>query len=77
MAFCMVHSEALGETIFFCQDEDTAAALVEAGAEPFSIYTREELLHLVKANRIVTLTKAELGKLHEIRRTFNARIARP
>ena len=39
----MVHSESLGETIFFCADEDTKAALVQAGAEEWSIYTRAEL----------------------------------
>jgi hypothetical protein len=36
-------SEALGETIFFCEDEATKEALVEAGAEPWGIYTRAEL----------------------------------
>jgi len=29
-----VYSERLGETIFFCQDEDTKEILIEAGAEP-------------------------------------------
>src|SRR5438046_1669715 len=32
LPFVMVFSEALGETIFLCEDEDTKASLVEAGA---------------------------------------------
>ena len=62
--FVIVYSQAIEETLFFCQDEGTRAALVEAGADPFSIYTRSELEHLVKANRIAPLTRAELCKLH-------------
>jgi hypothetical protein len=38
--FVMVYSKALEEIVFFCEDEDTRTMLVEAGAEPFSIYTR-------------------------------------
>jgi hypothetical protein len=34
LPFVMVYSERLGETVFFCEDEDTKAALLEAGAEP-------------------------------------------
>ena len=74
LPFVMVYSKAVEETLFFCQDENTRAALIEAGAEPFSIYTRAELEVLVQANRIAPLTKAELGKLHDIKRTFGARI---
>ena len=43
LPFVMVDSESLRETIFFCADEDTRAALVEAGAEFFAIYTKDEL----------------------------------
>jgi hypothetical protein len=32
LPFVMVYSKALGETIFFCEDEATKAALAEAGA---------------------------------------------
>ena len=70
-----VYSERLDETIFFCEDEDTKEALVEAGAEPWGIYTRSELQVLVAQNRIAPLTQAELRKLHDIKRTFGARIA--
>jgi hypothetical protein len=71
----MVFSEALGETIFFCQDEATKEALVEAGAEPWSIYTKDELRILVAQNRIAPFSDAELRKVHQIKRTFGARIA--
>jgi hypothetical protein len=69
-----VHSERLGETIFFCEDERTKEALVEAGAEPWSVYTRAELQILVTQNRVAPLTDTELRKVHQIKRTFNARI---
>jgi hypothetical protein len=73
--FVMVYSKAFEETIFSCEDEDTKALLASAGAEPLSIYTRAELEVLIKANRIAPLTIAELTKLNEIKRTFNATIA--
>jgi hypothetical protein len=47
---------------------------VAAGAEPWSVYTRDELQILVAQNRIKPLTQAELRKVHEIKRTFGARI---
>jgi hypothetical protein len=75
LPFVMVYSETLGETIFFCQDEDTKAALIEAGAEPWSIYTRDELQVLMTQNRIKPFTQAELRKVHDIKRTLGARIA--
>jgi len=74
LPFVMVFSEILEETIFFCEDEDTKAALVEAGAEPWSIYTRDELQILVAQNRVAPLTQAELRKVHTLKRTFGARI---
>src|SRR5262245_10789358 len=51
LPFYMVHSEALGGTVFLPEDEDTRAALVEAGADPGSVYTRDELAILVEAKR--------------------------
>jgi len=74
LPFIMVFSQRLGETIFFCEDEDTRAALVEAGAEPWSIYTRAELQTLCAQNRIAPLTTSELRKLHEIKRTVQGRV---
>ena len=74
LPFVMVDSEILGETIFFCQDEATKAALVEAGADSWSIYTKDELRVLVAQNRVAPLSADELRKVHEIKRTFNARI---
>jgi hypothetical protein len=76
LPFVMVFSESLGETIFFCEDEATRAALVEAGADPWSIYTRAELQTLCVQNRIAPLSPAELRKVHEIKRTFHGRIAK-
>ena len=69
-----VYSERLDETIFFCEDEDTKEALVEAGAEPWGIYTRSELQILVAQNRVAPLSDDELRRLHQIKRTFGARI---
>ncbi len=75
LPFVMVFSEALGETIFFCEDQHTKVALKEAGASEWSIYTRDELQTLCAQNRIAPLTAAELRKLQDIKRTFSARIA--
>ena len=75
LPFVMVHSKAVGEILFFCADEPTKTALVEAGADPWSIYTKDELRILVAQNRIKPLTQADLGKVHQIKRTFGARIA--
>ena len=75
LPFVMLDSQILQETLFFCQDEATRSALVEAGAEESSIYTRAELEILCKANRTSPLSPAELRKLHEIKRTFHGRIA--
>ena len=71
----MVFSQILGETIFFCEDEHTKTALVEAGADEWSIYTRDELRILCDQNRVAPLSPDELRKVHEIKRTFNGRIA--
>jgi hypothetical protein len=69
-----VFSERIGETIFFCDDEDTKAALVEAGACEWSIYTKAELRTLIAKNRIAPLNSEELRKVHDLKRNFNARI---
>ena len=49
--------------------------LVEAGADSWSIYTKDELRVLVAQNRIAPLCPAELRKVHEIKRTFSGRIS--
>jgi hypothetical protein len=74
LPFVMVHSEGLGETIFFCDDKHAHAALVEAGACEWSIYTRKELRILCDQNRIAPLSDADLRQLHDGKRVFNARI---
>jgi hypothetical protein len=75
LPFVMVDSQILGETIFFAEDEDARVALVEAGAEPWSIYTKDELRVLVAQNRAKPFLPDELCRLHEIKRTFHGRIA--
>jgi hypothetical protein len=75
LPFVMVFSQILEETIFFCQDEDTKAALIEAGAEEWSIYTKDELRVLVAQNRIAPLTPFELRQVHGIKKTFNGRFS--
>jgi hypothetical protein len=71
----MVYSKALGQTIFFCEDEDTREALINAGASEWGIYTRDEVRILCAQNRIAPLSATELRSFHKIKRTFNARIA--
>ena len=75
LPFVMVESQILEETIFFCADEPTRAALIAAGADEFSIYTRDELRTLCEQNRVAPLSPAELRKVHEIKRTFSGRIS--
>ena len=74
--FVMAHSEALGETIFLCEDEAIKAALVEAGADLFSIYTRQELQILIERNRVKPFIPHELLRLHQAKRIFNGRITK-
>ena len=76
LPFVMVYSEVLEETILFADDEDTKAALVEAGADEWSIYTKDELRILIANNRVNPFLPDELCKLHTIKRTFDGRIAR-
>jgi hypothetical protein len=76
LPFVMVFSEILGETILFCEDEDTKGALVEAGASEWSIYTRDELQTLCEQNRVAPLSPAELRKVHEIKRTVSGRVTK-
>ena len=74
LPFVMVYSETLEETVFFCENEDTKAALIEAGAEEWSIYTKDELRVLCGQNRVAPLSPDELRKVHEIKKTFHGRI---
>ena len=77
LPFVMVFSETLGETAFFCADEVTRAALIEAGANSFSIYTRDELRILCEQNRIAPISIAELRKVHEIKRNLQRETCEP
>ena len=74
LPFVMAYSEVLGETIFFCEDEATKAALIAAGADEWSIYTKDELRVLVAHNRAKPFLPDELCRLHEGKRTFQGRI---
>lgn len=74
LAFCMLYSETLEETLSFAEDEGTKAVLVEAGASEWSIYTREQLRTLVAQNRAKPLLSSEMRKLHQIKRTLNGRL---
>jgi hypothetical protein len=74
LPFVVVRSQALGETVFFCEDEQTKGVLIESGASEWSIYTRAELKSLIEQNRIAPFTANELCKLHEIKKMFKARI---
>jgi hypothetical protein len=74
LPFVMVDSKALGESVFFCDDEKTKGTLLEAGADPWSIYTRDELRILVAHNRAKPFIPEELCRLHEIRKAFRGRI---
>jgi hypothetical protein len=74
LPFVMVYSQTLEETIFTASDVATKAALVEAGADPWSIYTKDELRILVAHNRVKPFLPDELCKLHGIRKTFHGRI---
>jgi hypothetical protein len=76
LPFTMVYSQTLGETIFLCEDDDTKAALKDAGAESFSIYTRDELRILVDHNRAKPFVPDELLRLHQAKRTFNGKTAK-
>jgi hypothetical protein len=71
LPFVMVESQILEETIFFCADEATKAALIQAGADEWGIYTRSELRTLCEQNRVAPLSPDEVRKVHEIKRTFN------
>jgi hypothetical protein len=76
LPFVIVRSATLGETVFFCADEPTKAALVAAGAEEWSIYSKDELRTLGEQNRVAPLSQAELRKVHEIKRAFDGRITK-
>jgi len=76
LPFVLVYSRPLEETVFLCEDEATKAALVEAGADEWSIYIiKDELRILVAQNRAQPFLPDELCKLHKLKRTFHGRIA--
>jgi hypothetical protein len=74
LPFVMVFSQILGETLLFCEDEDTKGVLVEAGADLTSVYTRADLRVLIEQHRRAPITAAELLRIHRARRAFNGRL---
>jgi hypothetical protein len=60
----------MAETILFCEDEDTRAALMEAGADLASVFTRAELRVLIEQHTRAPITAAELLRFHSARRAF-------
>jgi hypothetical protein len=74
LPFVMAYSRILEDTIFFCEDDRTRAALVQAGADESSIYTRAELKILVLRNRAQPFLPAELCQIHAARKTFKGRV---
>jgi hypothetical protein len=77
LPFVMLFSHALDETIFFCEGDETKAALTRAGACEWSIYTTEELAILCQHNRIAPFSADELRKVQEIKMVFKGRITKP
>jgi hypothetical protein len=75
LPFVMVFSEMLQEIIFFCEDEAAKAALVEGGADVWSVYTKDELRVLIDNDRAQRFLPDELCKMHKLKRTFHGRIA--
>jgi hypothetical protein len=75
LPFVMAYSQTLKETIFFCQDEDTRNCLIEAGAAPCCVYTRNELHSLLERHRRTPLSVDELLRIHRAKRMFSGRIA--
>ena len=73
LTFLIVRSDLLNSIVFFVPDEPTKELLVSAGAEPGSIYTREELRPLVQCR----ITAEELRLLHAAKLGFNGKIANP
>jgi len=73
MRFLIVYSKTLEATIFFAEDELVRNILIEAGAEPGSIYSLNEVAALSKANLQSVISAKELCVLHQAKETFNGR----
>jgi hypothetical protein len=73
LPFVIVQSKLLNEIVFFVLDDETKRKLVSFGAEPGNVYTRAELVILVKEQ----VTPDELLKFHEAKQIFNGTINMP
>jgi hypothetical protein len=77
LPFVLVDSEAVGELLFFCEDDQTRTALIEAGAQDDDvIYTRDELQILIEHNRARPFVPNELIALHDAKKVFSAKVTR-
>jgi hypothetical protein len=77
LPFVTAYSKALGELIFFCEDDETKQALIDHGARVDDvIYTRVELEILIEHNRARAFVPNELLLLHNAKKLFNAKITR-
>jgi hypothetical protein len=74
LPYVLVYSRTLEQNVFFCENEATKDALVAAGADEWSIWTKDELRVLISQNRIKPFSKEELYKVHTLKRTFHGRI---
>jgi hypothetical protein len=73
LPFILVQSKLLNEIVFFVLDDETKGKLVSFGAQPGNVYTRAELVILVKEQ----VTPDELLKFHEAKQIFNGTINMP
>jgi len=73
LTFLIVRSDLLNSIVFFVPDDSTKESLVSAGAEPGSIYTKEELRSLVESQ----ITAEELRLFHAGKLGFNGKVTSP
>ena len=68
--FLVVRSDALAATVFWTPDDANRETLIAAGADPGSIYTADELAHLVNHR----ITAAELPSFHAANAIFRGKV---
>ena len=75
LPFVMVFSETLGETIFFCADDDTRTALIEAGARVAHLHSRRTARSFANRTALRRSLPLNCGKSMRSNATFNAKHA--
>jgi len=71
LKFLVARSGVLNATVFFVPDDATKASLVFAGANGGNIYTRSELVALVRRR----VTPTELQRIYAVRQIFKGSVA--